>query len=575
MKGLRATAIGLMALSTSACTVVKDSVYDLLGMERPLAGDTDAFDTDWDEQLETSVDLPPINPPDVGSAVAEPTAVLPLLRSEKLLPLPGHGATNMGFRVDQLAEVYALAGAIEEPAWSAPSEGTPRSLRDDDLDTSWTCIPNADERCAIGMHFPSVAKAHSLRLFVAAPEFDAFPRVKRVRVHTEQGFTDALLLDTNAPQFVEFAEPVTTRNIVVEVLEIFPGRSKEPKIHIADLEVFGVEGVAREPLKLDPASTVTIPTGSVWRKSGRASFDRQETFLHWIDDAGNLHRFMEGSALRGRAGDRLLLVERISGQGECDSPRGTFFMLDTKTRVTAPLGGLDGVGGDAFRSADGNGIVVGFKGKLDTKLNGIFSDDGKYRRRQTPLRADLRAGENYFEQWNLEPDIVRREPPALNEAIEGCSVGTEATLAELTAAKEAMPKPKKKKRRRRRGRGEDDTPRPAAWQVCALADGARAFITDHGPCGARWEMTVLGADGSVVATEGDTAERSFLRVVRRSDAQLLVQVGNGTDNTAIWTVQASGLENIAPFGTFAVQPPAVCRENCLEPFPNPGAPVWQ
>ncbi len=565
-----------MLTTLGGCQVVTDSAYDLLGIERPLPGDTDAFDTDWDERLETSIDLGADEPKlDLGGdeAAVEPTALLPLVRSEKMLPLPGRGATSLGFRIDQLASVYALAGAIEVPSWSAPSEGSPRLLRDDDLDTAWTCIPNADERCAIGMNFPSTAKVHSLRVFGAALEYTTYPRPKRLRVHTEAGFTDALLADTNEPQFVLFAQPVVTRNLVVEVLEVFPGTAKVPQIHLSDFEVYGVAGVAREPLDIDPGTTVTVPSSTPWRKAGRATFDRQEMFLHWVDGDGNLHRFAEGSALRGTKDDRILLIERLSGQGECDAPRGTFFMLDTKTRVTAPLGDLDGVGGDTFRAVDGQGIAVGYKGKLDTKLNGIFSDDGKYRRRQTPFRLDLRTGHDYFEEWGLDTHLVRREPPALNESIEGCTLGTEDVLAELEAARAAA-NPKKRKKKPRRRRGDEEANRPAAWQVCTLPGGARAFITDHGPCGAFWEMTVLDANGAVIASETKKSERSFLRVARKDD-NLLVQVGDGSDTTSIWRVSPEGITEIAPGAMFAVQPPAACRENCLEPFPNPGAPAWQ
>jgi hypothetical protein len=579
MARVRVTAIAAMLCTTlglGGCQVVSDTAYDLLGIERPLpGGDTDAFDTDWDEQLETSrfdagAEAQNL---DVGSVEAEPTAVLPLVRSEKMLPLPGHGSASMGFRVDKLAAVYALAGAIEVPPWSAPHEGGPRTMRDDDIDTAWTCVPSGEDRCAVGMHFPSVAKAHSIRLFAATQDFEFYPRPKRVRVHTEAGFTDVLLADTNAPQFIEFAEPVVTRNLIIEVLEVFPGSAKEPKIHITDLEVFGVAGVAREPLELDPSTAVVVPTISPWRKAARATYDRTEMFVHWTDSEGNLHRLVEGTALRGRKGDRLLLIERVSGQGECDAPRGTFFMLDTKTRVTAPLGDLDGVGGDTFRAADGQGIVIGYQGKLDTQLNGIFAEPGKYRRRQTPFRADLRAGEDYFEEWKLDAQKLRREPPALNESIEGCTIGDEALVAELNAAKEAAA-PKKRRRKPKKRRGDPEGDRPAAWQICELSDGARAFITDNGPCGASWEMTVLGSDGTIVATQSGKGERSFLRVARLGD-NMLVQVGDGTDQTSVWRATAEGLTEVAPRGMFALQPPAICRENCLEPFPNPNAPVWQ
>lgn len=569
-------AIYSATLALGGCQVVSDTAYDLLGIDRPLpGGGTDAFDTDWDEELDpTRFDVGAGEATlDVGGGEIEPTAVLPLVRSQKMLPLPGHGAANMGFRIDQLADVYALAGAIEVPPWSAPHEGGPRLLRDDDIDTAWTCVPNGEERCAVGMHFPSVAKAHSIRLFAATREFELYPRPKRVRVHTEAGFTDALLADTNAPQFIEFAEPVSTRNLVIEVLEIFPGSSKEPKLHLSDLEVYGVAGVAREPLDIDPSTVVVVPTRTPWRKSARSTYDTNEMFLHWTDSEGTLHRLVEGTALRGRKGDRLLLIERISGQGECDAPRGTFFMLDTKTRVTAPLGDLDGVGGDTFRTADGQGIAIGYQGKLDTRLNGVFAEPGKYRRRQTPFRADLRAGQDYFEQWKLEPQKLRRKPPALNETIEGCTVGTEEVLAELDAAKEAA-QPKKRRRKPKKRRDDPDGDRPAAWQVCTLSAGARAFVTDNGPCGSSWEMTVLDSPGTVIASETGSGERSFLRVARHGD-DLLVQVGNGTDQTSVWRASSEGLSELAPRGMFALQPPAVCRENCLEPFPNPGAPVWQ
>ncbi len=564
-----------MLLSGTACTVVSDTVQEILGIEGDPSGATDAFDTDWDEQLEGYDDVPDERPLDVGVKEAEPNAVLPLVRSEKRLPLPAHGSTNMGFRVDQLAEVYALAGALEVPAWSAVSEGSPRLLRDDDLDTAWTCIPSGEERCALGMHFPAAAKIHSLRLFGAAIEFETYPRPKRVRIHTEAGFTDVLLADSNAPQFLEFVEPLVTRNVVIEILEVFPGTAKEPKIHLTDLEVFGVSGTAREPLELDPATTIAVSAGSPWQKAGRSTYNRAEMFLHSVDESGAMHRFMEGTALRGRAGDRLFLVERVSGQSDCDAPRGTFYLLDTQTRVTAPLGDLDGVGGDTFRAADGQGIVVGFKGKLDTKLNGVFAEGDKYRRRQTPFRADQRT-DDYFADWKLDPEPVPRTAAPLNETIQGCTAGTEGTLAELEAAKAASaPAKKKKKGRRRKRRGEEEVPRPAAWQVCTLTDGARAFVTDHGPCGSSWELTVVDADGSVVATQSDSTDRAFLRVARLAGKHLLVQTGDGSNATSIWRVASDGILEVSPSASFAIQPPDICRENCLEPFPNPGAPVWQ
>ncbi|MEM6289800.1 MAG: hypothetical protein AAGA54_01000 [Myxococcota bacterium] len=563
------------ALLMGGCTVVKDSVYDLLGMERAPEYDTDGFDTDWDnldEELETPL---PEKKLDVGEEVAEPSGVVQLERSQKRLPLPGYGGTNMGFRIDKLAEVYALAGAMEAPAWSAPSEGSLRHTRDNDLDTAWTCVPNEEERCAIGMSFPAAAGVHSIRLHTAASDPDEYPRAKRVRVHTERGFTDALLSDNETFTFVEFAETETTRYVIVEVLEVYPGRAKEPRIHIAEFEVFGRSGTAREPLTIDPATTVVALPDEPWDRVARASYERRQMFLHTVDTEGGLHRFMEGTALRGRAGDRLLLVERLQGQSGCDAPRGTFFLLDTKTRITAPLGGLSGVGGDTFRSKDGMGVIVGYHGKLDTKLNGIFVEDGKYRRRQTPIRADQRT-EDYFETWSLEEGVLHRSAAALNEPIADCVVGTEALLAELDAAKAAAEAAApKKKRRKRKSKAAEIVQRPAAWQVCTLAEGTRAFLTDNGPCGSTWEMTLLDIDGGIVATQTGKGDRNYLRVARQNPETLLIEVGDGSDVSAVWRITGNELRELSNAAAFALQPPASCREDCLEPFPNPGAPVWQ
>ena len=563
------------ALLIGGCSVVEDSVYDLLGLERTPDFDTDGFDTDWDnldEELETPL---PDRKLDAGEVVAEPSGVVQLERSKKRLPLPGHGGTNMGFRIDKLAELYALAGAMEAPTWSAPSEGSLRLTRDNDLDTAWTCVPNEEERCAIGMSFPAAAGIHSIRLHTAASDPSEYPRAKRVRVHTERGFTDALLSDTDTFTFVEFAETETTRYVIVEVLEVYPGTAKEPRIHVAEFEVFGRSGTAREPLQLDPATAIVALPDEPWDRVARGSYERRQMFLHTVDAEGGLHRFMEGTALRGRAGDRLLLIERIQGQSGCNAPRGTFFLLDTQTRITAPLGGLSGVGGDTFRSNDGMGVIVGYHGKLDTKINGVFFEEGKYRRRQTPIRADQRT-EDYFETWGLEDTVLDRSAPALNASIDDCVVGTEALLAELDAAKAAVEAAApKKKRRKRKSKATEIVRRPAAWQVCTLEEGARAFLTDNGPCGSTWEMTVLDASGSIVATQTGKGDRNYLRVARQSPQTLLVEVGDGSDRAAMWRVAAGELRELSNAASFALQPPASCREDCLEPFPNPGAPVWQ
>lgn len=566
-----------LALGSSACTVMTDSLNDLLGLE---LGETEGEvyeSDDWGEIMEDEkldAGAPKL---DVGIAEAEPSAVAPLVRAERPLPLPGRGATDMGFRVDTLASLYSLAGAMESPTWSAVGEGEPRRVRDNDLDTAWTCVPSGEDRCSIGIQFPTAAKVKAVRLFAASAQFEEYPRIKRVRVHTEAGFTDALLSDRNQHMFVQLAEDVQTRFVVLEVLEVYRGRAEEPRIHFGEMEFYGTEGVAREPLLVDPATTVAMLPERPWIKRGPTSYERAETFLHTVDADGKPHRMIEGSALRGRVGDRMLLIERIAAQSDCSSPRGTFFLLDTQTRMTAPLGDLGGVSGHAFRASDGNGIAIGYTGKIDTKLSGLFVEGKKYRRRQTPIRADQRLGD-YFEEWGLDREPVPRMAAALNAQPAGCTIGSDDVLVQLAASKEAAQaaKGKGKRRRKRRRKSKTEEMRPGQWQVCELTDGARMLLTDHGPCGGSWEINVLDAEDVLVATQSGSAKGSFLRVAPHKTAgTYIVQVGRSSDAASVVLVTADAITEVTSSGSLGIQPPSACRDDCLAEFPNPHAPVWK
>ncbi len=572
----RIFAIALAAsplLSLTACGVIRDSVNDLLGRE---GDDTDDFATEGWDDAELRADLPTMRP-DLGEPEAEPTAVVPLERATVLIPFPARGGTDMGFRVDKLTDLYALAGAVEAPSWSAPSEGEPRRVRDNDIDTAWTCVPEGESRCALGIHFPEQANIKAVRLFAAATNFSEFPRIKRLRIHTEAGFTDALLPDDNTHVYAQLGEPIRTRTLALEILEVHPGRGNTPRIHISELEVYGDEGTAREPLQIDPAATFVVLPERPWLRRGRENYERNEMFVHYLDERDEPHRFISGTAIRGRMGDRVFLIERMQAQSECTAPRGTFFLLDTKTRMVAPLGDLGGVGGDAFRAANGLGIAIGFKGQLDTKLSGLFATEAKYQRRRTPIRADLRT-ENYFETWGLDSEMVQRAAADLDHAPAGCTSGTEDTLAILEAAratKAAAAGARKKGRRKGKKKKAADPLVPGQWQVCDLADGARAFVSDRGTCGPGWDVAVVDAEGTLVEQRSESRASSHVRLVMRPNATLLVEVGGADDRHQLLRATPEGLFDLAPRGSTVLHPPAACRETCLDGFPNPNAPVWK
>lgn len=568
-----AIAVGLAytCLYATGCGVIRQSFSDLLGLE-PEQDDVFADTEGWDDEQDDSSAVPE-TPPDVGPPEATPTAIKPLERAAKKLPFPARGATDMGFRIDKLASFFALAGAIETPTWSAPSEGD-RRVRDNDLDTAWTCVPEGEDRCAIGMHFPGEASIKAVRIYAASSDFGAYPRIKRLRIHTDAGFADTVLPDKNTHVYAQLGEEIRSRNITLEVLELHPGKESVPKIHIAEVEVFGSVGAAREPLKVDPATTYVELGPRPWLQRGRDSVDRAELFIHTIDEAGATHRFMDGTALRGRSGDRILFIERIQAQTACSAPRGTFFVLDTKTRMVAPLGDLGGVGGDTFRAKDGLGLAIGFKGKLDTKLSGLFVENGEYKRRRTPIRADLRT-ENYFESWELDPEQVPRGGALLQNAGASCVIGDDTSLAELAAAKLAAA-PVKKKKRRRRGRktAEAELPRPGEWQICSLED-VRVFLTDNGPCGSSWEVSILDTEGALVTTRTEKQNSSHMRVIGAPQA-LLVEVGTAQNTSTLLRVTPSQIEELSGSAATALRPTGACREDdCTAGFPNPHAPVWK
>ncbi|MCA9710701.1 MAG: hypothetical protein KDK70_32975, partial [Myxococcales bacterium] len=210
---------------------------------------------------EPSEDVPDV-PPDLGDGEAPPE---PLLRAEKKLRFPGKSGEHMGFDLARLSHLRALAGAIEVPEWSDPGEGSARHAYDDDLRTTWTCRLGPERACAIGLHFPRPAEAEAIRLFVAKPAKGAWARPRRVRLHTDEGWADAKLADEDGLWNVQLGEPVRTLNLTLELMEAHA----DAPIHLAELEVFGREGVPRPPLVVDVTRRAIAFEPPVWRKKSR------------------------------------------------------------------------------------------------------------------------------------------------------------------------------------------------------------------------------------------------------------------------------------------------------------------
>ena len=329
----------------------------------------------------------------------------------------------MGFDLDKLSRLRALTGAVEIPEWSSPGEGTERLVRDDDLRTAWSCRVRPEQPCAIGIHFPEPAELEAVRLYaIPRGEKGARSRLKRVRLHTTDGWAEARMADEDGAWHVLLGEPVRTRNVSIEVLETW---GDEP-LELAELEVYGRSGVARDPLVVDPSRVVITFDGPVWRQKLRTS-TAGASFVETVDVDGRLRRLLPGSALVGRLGDRMLLVERASWS-TCDDHQGAYDLLDTQTRVVVPLGDMGGFPGNVFRHAGGLGFAIGTASGYEVHVQGVVLDESTYERRITD-RLELRKPAELLSAWGMEATpLVHDDAHPLDDPPSGCAPAKAAVL---------------------------------------------------------------------------------------------------------------------------------------------------
>lgn len=481
-------------------------------------------------------------------AAEQPLA--PLSRSEKRMAFPARGATHLGYNLATLETLRALAGAVEIPQWSATADAaSARALRDDDLATAWTCRATAEAACAAGIHFPEPAKVRAVRLFGAAANepgaYAKHPRVKKVRIHTDEGWAEALLPDEPTHAYVVFGKEITTRSLVVEVVGTHDEKAGAD-LHFAELEVYGSAGVAREPWDIDPARTIVRVLGEPWLRADRRS-RVGETYLAVLDERGESKLFMRGSALYGRAGDRLLLAE-VLADSTCTQHRGQFFLVDQATRVIAPIGDLGGVGADVYRSRDGLGFAHGEVDEQGARLAGVLLEATSYERRRTQRRSSA-TGPETLAEWKLDETPTPRGGVAINQPLEGCTLGGDDTLAVLAKAASI-----------------EASDKPGEWMVCKLGEHVQAYVTDRGPCGASWDIIVLADEQRVVARQSAKRRGSRARLRRWAPDAVLVEIGGDDDKTELWRVDRAGI--VGPIGSsaLAISAPDACRSRCDDPL---------
>lgn len=485
--------------------------------------------------------------PDVGGGSAPPE---PLVQAARKLRFPGKSGEHMGFDLDKLSKLRALAGAVEIPEWSSPGEGTERHVRDDDLRTTWRCRVTPEVPCAIGIHFPEAAELEAVRIYVVPPGTEgarALP--KRVRLHTTEGFAEARMPDEGGMWHVLLGEPVLTRNATLEILEVHG----DGPLHLAELEAYGRTGVARDPLVVDVAHAAVTFDGAVWRQKLRTN-TAGPAFVESVDVDGRLRRLLPGSALVGRAGDRMLLIERALWS-TCDDHQGAYDLLDTHTRVLVPLGDMGGFPADVFRHAKGLGFAIGRADGdgYEAKVQAVVLDEGTYERRVTD-RLEQREPGKLLGDWGMEAAPLSHDgAQPLDDPPAGCGPADASALAALRAH---LPKRTKLV--------------PTQWTACSLDDGARLLLSTGGECGKQWHVLVLDGEGERAGERVGKQAGTHARLRRLDAGTLLVELWGSDDRPRLVLAGGDGLVDVGDTTAFSVRPPAGCRKRCDMGFQDLG-----
>lgn len=482
---------------------------------------------------------------DAGGGSAPPA---PLVRSDHKLRFPGKSGEHMGFDLDKLSKLRALTGAVEIPEWSSPGEGTERLVRDDDLRTAWSCRVTPEQPCAIGIHFPEPAEVEAVRLYaIPRGEQGTRSRLKRVRLHTTEGWAEARMADEDGAWHVLLGEPVRTRNVSLEVLETW---GDEP-LELAELEVYGRSGVARDPLVVDPSRVVITFDGPVWRQKLRTS-TAGPAFVETVDVDGRLRRLLPGSALVGRLGDRMLLVERASWS-TCDDHQGAYDLLDTQTRVVVPLGDMGGFPGSVFRHAGGLGFAIGTAGGYEVNVQGVVLDEDTYERRITD-RLEQRKPAELLSAWGMEATpLVHDDAHPLDDPPSGCAPAKAPVLERL-----APHLPKRTKLV------------AAQWQACSLDTGTSLLVSTGGACGKQWQVAVLDAEGELVGERSGKQAGTHARLRRIDGGAVMVELWGSDDRPRVLLAESDGIVDVGATTALSLRPPAGCRKPCDVDFADLG-----
>ncbi|MEM6997193.1 MAG: hypothetical protein AAF721_42200 [Myxococcota bacterium] len=506
---------------------------------------------------------------DAGSGGQAGGMAEPLTRAKKRLRFIGKASEHLGWKLTALAKMYSLAGPMEVPQWSAPGDGDARLTRDDDLRTAWTCEHQKGSECAIGIHFPQPATVVAVRLNASpsgADEPGKFGRVKVLRIHTDEGWAEDRVEPMYEDLYLQLGEPVTTRNLTIEVIET-QTRSAN-LLRFAEVDVYGTSGDARDAMEIAPESIYLRTASPAWKKTTSGDRALEPPRLEYALGAETPKTLALGSAVYA-SGERMLLIEDLQ-QTKCKSHLGNYVMLDRKTRVRTPLGDMGGMPADVWLHGEGNGFAVGYVDEDRTRVHGFVLNEGVYQRKKSS-RASRDTYHELFKQWGIDEVPAPRGGGTIDEPPAGCETATDEDFARLQAARPAAgdaPEKKNKKKRKKKRRGKALAGPADRWLVCALTEEADVFVSTGESCGSRFEIAVVDKAGTQVARQGDNRKGAHVRVRKAGANDVLVEVAGNDDATETWHVTPTAIKSLGMGTALAVSPPASCRERCDSPFTN-------
>jgi hypothetical protein len=462
-------------------------------------------------------------------------------------PAPGtisaHGVQHLGFDLQSIESFYSLDAELTTAAWASSTDDASEA-RDEDLDTAWTCEVKVDSSCALSVQFPQASMVTAIRLYAAGSpgqrERGEVARISQLRLHTDDGYVDIDLPEGRAHRSVLFDEPVSTHDLSLEVLATH-GMSAQDRIAIAEIEIYGIEGAPREGLNLDPRDAYVDSGANAWHEREHDSALRP-SFLGFVDAVGQRRSFTRGTAIYGRRGDDYLLIENIR-QTDCDTNKGSYVLLDQRSRMVYSLGDMGGAGGSVYRHMEGKGFFVGHVDRETIASRGITEVAGRLK--WADSSAHLEPVEQ-LERWGVDAQALARGGRRASVLPPGCQ-RISAGPPELAEASEY-----------------------SDWVECAI-DGDRHAYLGSDTCGEGWGVILVDDQGELLAHEGHDEHANRGMRFLRSASGLLVEVqGAGSEESRVLRIHGGGIETFGSGTTLAVRPPSHC--GCGDEFVNLRAP---